>query len=132
MDPYIPDVTGSESKSIQFLNELGIDPKNGKGWKTLSELTQEEQKKLADGIIKERIRGGQEDPENIFGDVYELLDKEDFKDAQEFATLLNACGKMDKAFMGVGLCLNDAKAFSKANGILSSYRKEIGLSLIHI
>lgn len=126
VDPYIPDVTGSESNSIQFLQEIGIDPKSGNGWKTLSELTEEEQKALATGIIKERIKANHENPDHIFGEVYELEEKKDFRDAQEFATLLNACGKMDKAYMGIGLCLNDPKAFSKANSILNSYRKEIG------
>jgi len=32
-DPYIPGVTGSESGAIQFLQQIGINPKNEKQWK---------------------------------------------------------------------------------------------------
>jgi len=32
-DPFIPDVTGSESGAIQFLHQIGINPKHGKNWK---------------------------------------------------------------------------------------------------
>src|SRR3989344_3667096 len=32
-DPYIPGVTGSESGAIQFLYDLGIEPKSGSNWK---------------------------------------------------------------------------------------------------
>lgn len=127
MDPYIPGITGSESASIQFLQELGIPVKENEKWRTIADLSLEEQKKLATGIIKERIRGEHENPEYIFGDVYDLLDKEgEFRDANEFATMLNACGKMDKANLGVSICLNGKEAFEKVKRILENYRKEIG------
>jgi len=32
-DPFIPGVSGSESGAIQFLQQIGINPKNEKGWK---------------------------------------------------------------------------------------------------
>ncbi len=131
VDPYIPGVSGSESASVQFLQELGIPLKKDDGsWRTVADLSFEEQKKLADGIIKERIRGNHENPEYIFGDVYELLDKEgEFRDANEFATILNACGKMGFASLGVSLCLNGEKAYEKAREILERYRKEIGRAM---
>jgi len=135
VDPYIPGISGSESSAVQFLQELGIPVKREDGeWRTISDLNLEEQKKLATGIIKERIRGDHENPEYIFGDVYELLDKEnEFRDANEFATMLNACGKMDQANLGVSLCLNGKEAFEKIREILEKYRKEVGkaMSWIH-
>jgi RecJ-like exonuclease len=127
IDPYIPGITGSESASVQFLQELKIPVKKAEDWRTIADLSPEEQKKLATGIIKERIRAEHENPEYIFGDVYDLLDKEgEFRDASEFATMLNACGKMDKANLGVSLCLNGKEAFEKVKGILEGYRREIG------
>ncbi len=127
IDPYIPGITGSESASIQFLQELGIPVKENEKWRTIADLDPEEQKKLATGIIKERIRADHENPEYIFGDVYELLDKEgEFRDANEFATILNACGKMDSAHLGVSICLNSEKAFGEVKEILERYRKEVG------
>jgi len=135
IDPYIPGISGSESSAVQFLQELGIPVKREDGeWRTISNLNPEEQKKLATGIIKERIRGDHENPEYIFGDVYELLDKEnEFRDANEFATMLNACGKMDQANLGVSLCLNGKDAFERIRGILENYRRQVGkaMSWIH-
>ncbi len=131
MDPYIPEISGSESASVQFLQELGIPVKKEDGsWRTISDLNIEEQRKLATGIIKERIRGDHENPEYIFGDVYELLDKSgEFRDANEFATMLNACGKMGEADLGVSLCMNGERAFEKIRGILEKYRREVGKAM---
>lgn len=129
-DPYIPGVSGSESGSVQFLQDLGIELKRDNGWRTLSDLSDEEQKKLATGIIKERIKENHENPEWIFGDVYELLEKkDDFRDANEFATLLNACGKQGRCFLGVALCLNDPESFSEVREVLEAYRREIGKAI---
>lgn len=131
VDPFIPGVSGSESASVQFLQEIGIELKNSEGrWRALSDLSEEEQQKLASGIIKERIRGKEDNPEWVFGDVYELLDKErKFGDANEFATLLNACGKLKKGYLGIALCLNDTKAFSEVPNVMETYRRDIGKAL---
>ena len=128
VDPYIPNVSGSESQAVQFLNELGIPLKNDRGeWRTLNDLTDDEQKKLASGIIAERVRGRQPNAEWIFGDVYDLLDKgRDCRDAGEFATLLNACGKMGRAYLGVELCLNVPKAFLEVKWVMEKYRRSVG------
>ncbi|UCD03055.1 MAG: hypothetical protein JSV63_00245, partial [Candidatus Aenigmatarchaeota archaeon] len=96
----------------------------------LSDLSEDEQKKLASGIIAERVNGGHADAEQIFGDVYELLDKSpECKDANEFATLLNACGKMGRGYLGLELCLNVAKAFLEVKWINDKYRKALGAGL---
>jgi RecJ-like exonuclease len=131
IDPYIPEVSGSESRSVQFLNEIGIPIKKPNGdWMTISDLSLEQQKRLATEIIKERIRKNHSNPEKIFGDVYELLDKPDvFRDASEFATVLNACGKMKKAYLGVSICLNDPKSFQEVEKVLETYRREVGRAI---
>lgn len=129
VDPYIPGITGSESASIQFLQELGIQVKDNERWRTLADLSEEENQKLASGIITERIRNDHADPELIFGDVYELLDKNgELRNANEFATILNACGKMGKAYMGIAFCLNDADS-EEARKILENYRRKIGKAI---
>ncbi len=128
MDPYIPDVSGSESGSVQLLMELGIELRDPAGeWRNLASLSDEETRRLATGIIKERIRNDEDNPEWIFGDVYELLDKrKNFRDANEFATMLNACGKSGNAWMGVGICLNDESYEEDIGKAMRAYRREIG------
>ena len=125
-DPYIPDVTGSESNAIQFLQQVGINPKNGNEWKKLVHLTKDEIKKLAAGIIMKRLN--EKKPEDIFGNVYILCDEKKespLRDAKEFSTLLNACGRLNKASLGIGACLNDEKIKKKAITNLSKYKREI-------
>ncbi|MDP7262911.1 MAG: DHH family phosphoesterase [Candidatus Woesearchaeota archaeon] len=129
-DPYIPNVSGSESGAIQFLHQIGIDPKDGKGWKKVRHLSKDEMKNLVTGVILKRF--GEENPEDVLGNVYLLKEeKEDSptKDAKEFATLLNACGRLDKASLGIGACLGDERIKKKAIYLMGDYKKEIIHSL---
>jgi single-stranded-DNA-specific exonuclease len=130
VDPYIPGISGSESASVQFLQEIGIPLKDEKGeWKTLGGLTEEEQRKLATGMIKERIRDGHENPDWIFGDVHELEKRNECKDASEFATMLNATGKLGRHDLGVRLCLQSPGSEEEIKSVLETYRREIGKAM---
>ena len=129
-DPVIPGVTGSESGAIQFLQQIGINPKNGNGWKKVVHLTEEEMKNLVTGVIL--ARSAEKNPDDVLGNVY-LLREEDHesptKDAKEFSTLLNACGRLDKASLGIGACLDDKKIKKRAISLMTDYKKEIINSL---
>ena len=125
-DPYIPGVTGSESGAIQFLNQIGIDPKNGNNWKKAVHLNEEEMKRLVTGIIMKRLN--ETKPEDVLGNIYLLTNEEEespTKDCREFATLLNACGRMEKASFGIGTCLGIKKDIQRALQTLNDYKKEI-------
>lgn len=125
-DPYIPGVTGSESSAIQFLNEIGINPKIDGKWKKVANLTEQEVKKLISGIVMKRIN--EDDPEDILGNVYTLVKEEKespTRDVREFATLLNACGRLNKASLGIGACLGDKKIKKKAIRQLAEYKRAI-------
>ncbi|MBS3130947.1 DHH family phosphoesterase [Candidatus Woesearchaeota archaeon] len=125
-DPYIPGVSGSESGAIQFLSSLGIYPKNGKGWKKVGHLTEEEMQRLVAGVIMKRLN--EKDPEDVLGNVYILKEESHespTKDAREFATLLNACGRMGKASLGIGVCLGDEKMKERALKSMLEYKKQI-------
>lgn len=125
-DPYIPGVSGSESGAIQFLNQIGIHPKKGNDWKKIINLDKEDMKKLVTGIIMKRMN--EEAPEDVLGPVYTLNDEKigsHTKDAKEFATLLNACGRMSRASCGIGTCLGIEKDKTMAIQTLTDYKKEI-------
>lgn len=125
-DPYIPGVSGSESGAIQFLQQIGIQTKNGKEWRKMVHLDEEEIKKLVSGIIMRRL--GEDSPEDVLGNVYILTDEKKespFRDAKEFSTLLNACGRLDKASLGIGACLGDKKDKEMAMKSLNGYKREI-------
>ncbi|MBT7902237.1 DHH family phosphoesterase [Candidatus Woesearchaeota archaeon] len=134
-DPYIPGVSGNESGAIKFLQDLGIEPKtNSKNrdvnpnpdWKKLNDLSAQEIQDLRKAIILKRK--DQPNPENIFGLNYILLNEEPqtpFRDAREFSTLLNSCGRLNKASLGIGACLNNTKIKKEALLNLAQYKKEI-------
>lgn len=113
-----------QSKAIQFLAELGIkSQKNGK-WRTLNDLDEDEKKKLADAIVKENH--GKFDKERIFSDIWTLRNYPDeLQDAREFATLLNACGRMGEAATGIAVCLGNKKFLGNARGLLKGYKRLI-------
>jgi len=127
-DLGIPGVTGSESGAVQFLKRLNIEPVDKKGkWKTLNDLNDDEKKRLVAGIVIKRQTSGVNNPEDVFTNVY-LLEGEKpghFKDAKEFSTLLNSCGRMNNASLGIGSCLGDKKQRAKAVSSLMDYKKEI-------
>jgi len=106
-DPYFPMISNNESRAIQFLHEIGIDPIQNNEWKYLRDLTEKEKEKLIVELIK--IRSALENPEDIFGNYYILTEETQgtpYRDGKEFATLLNSCGRIDKAEDGIGACLN--------------------------
>ncbi len=125
-NPYIPGVSGSESGAIQFLQQIGVNPKDGKGWRKIVHLSDEELKKLATAIIMRRLDEAK--PEDIIGNVYILPNEEKespLRDAKEFSTLLNACGRLGKASLGIGACLGDKLIKRRAIGNLKDYKRQI-------
>ncbi|MFH1209606.1 MAG: DHH family phosphoesterase [archaeon] len=130
-DPYIPNVTGSEEGAINFLEEIGVKFRDQEGYRKLIDLDKEEMKKLVTGIILKRL-GSEEDAEDVLGDIYILTEEEEesyTKDAREFSTLLNACGRLGKHSIGIGTCLGNKECKEEANMILKDYKTEIIKSL---
>ncbi len=122
----IPGITGSEWGAISLLQNIGINPKNGSQWIKLTDLSDEQLKTLITEIIILRMQ--EQKPEAVIGPVYILPDEKkdsSFRDAREFSTLLNACGRLGKASLGIGSCLNDKKSKEKAIRLMEDYRREI-------
>jgi RecJ-like exonuclease len=125
-DPLIPGISGDESAAVQFLADLGINTKHEGEWKKLKDLTLDEQQKLATAIIIERMKLSDVTAEDIFGDNYTLLGRpEELQDAREFATLMNACGRLGRYDVAIRICLNDATALGLSAEILEQYRKTL-------
>lgn len=125
-DPLIPGISGSESAAVQFLSELGISIKDNGEWRKLKDLTVEEQQKLASAIILERLRSKHSDAEDIFGDIYIISGRpEEMQDVREFATLLNACGRLGRYDVAIKICLGDLKSLEESFDVLNQYRRLI-------
>ncbi len=126
-DPFIPGVTGSEEGALNFLLDLGINPKDENKFRKLGNLSEEELKKLTTGIILKRL-GSEKNPEDVFADIYLLKDEDEesfTKDAREFSTLLNCCGRLNKPSVGIGVCLGNKILKEKANELMKDYKLEL-------
>ncbi len=125
-DFKIPGVSGSEEGSLRFLRENWIELIEKNKWRKLIDLTDDELKRLTASILIRRA--GERDPESIIGPVYTLNEEESgtpLKDAKEFATLLNACGRLGRASLGIGACIGDRVLKKKAIKQVREYKKAI-------
>jgi len=130
-DPFISGISGEEDKSLAFLASLGIKPKREDKWRALRDLSEEEKKKLfsalADYLASKNFPS--DVALNLIGNVYTLTREEPWtplRDAREFTVLLNATGRMDKAGLGVAICMGDrAKCLEEASTVMEEYRRTI-------
>jgi len=130
--PYMPGLTGSKDAVLAALIQAGLRLKDGARWRTISELTSDEKMKLTEVIAGTIAQsGGATDAvASLVGEVYDLEHEDSLtslRDAREFATLLNACGRMGAAGVGMAICLGDrGDALKTAMKTLSEYR--LGIS----
>jgi len=130
-EPFIPGLSGNESACVQFLSDIDIPVKeNGKA-RTLADLKEEERRKLNTALILKMIEHGvaSKTAEKIVGEVYTLPHEEEktsLRDAKEYATLLNACGRHEKYGIGIGICLGDReRMYKNALDLLKKHKEYI-------
>jgi RecJ-like exonuclease len=133
-NPFIPDISGREDKSVEFLTSLNIKLKDGEKWRALRDLSEEEKKTLCSAIADHLLsKGLHYEIGNLIGHIYTLKNEEPWtplRDAREFAVLLNATGRMDKPGLGVSICMGDrSSALEAAIKVLGEYRGTISKHL---
>lgn len=130
-NPFIPEISGEEDKSLAFLMNLGIQPKRNDKWRALRDLSSDEKKTLlsaiADHLVSKGLSG--DISFDLVGDVYTLTKEEPWtplRSAREFSVLLNATGRMDKAGLGAAICMGDRKkCLEEATEMIQKYRSTI-------
>jgi len=128
--PFIPGISGEEDKSLAFLASLDIKPKDGEKWRALRDLSENEKKRLCSALADYLLsKGLRFEVSNLIGHAYVLNREEPWtplRDAREFAVLLNGTGRMDRASLGVAVCMGDrGVALEAANKVLEDYRRSI-------
>uniref|UniRef100_UPI00260DC363 DHH family phosphoesterase n=1 Tax=Thermococcus sp. TaxID=35749 RepID=UPI00260DC363 len=123
-NPEIPEITGDERKAIEWLRGRGFDPEL-KYW----QLREEEKRKLHEALLVHMIKHAspKEAIDRLIGDVVvsPLYPEGDPRhEAREFATLLNATGRLNAGTLGVAICLGDEEAFKRAVKMLDEYKRE--------
>jgi len=129
--PYLPNLSGREDNCLTLLSTNGIKLKEGNRFRTIADLSQEEKQRLVNAIISYLASIGFQSSVvlDMVGTVYTLLNEPQgspTRDAREFSSLLNACGRTGNQSIGVSVCLGDRKtALEEANEVVTTYRKTL-------
>ncbi|UCD00789.1 MAG: DHH family phosphoesterase [Promethearchaeota archaeon] len=137
----LPGLTNDVNRSLIFLQTLGILMENSKGKiRTLNDLNQDEKQKVSSAIIEYASVKLDIEPSKIVEKLIinryliknEVIGSE-LHDADEFSNLLNACGRMNSASLGIAIAMGDRKiAYQKSQDILIDYKKILMRSLTWI
>lgn len=129
--PVLPGLTANETNCIAFLQQLGIDLKDGEEWLTYEMLPQEQKKALVSALILHLHEQEVSDWKirSLIGTVYSLPKEKNWPllyDAKAFGTMLNACGRHHMAEIGLSVCMGDrSDHYSKALSLLAEHRKQL-------
>ena len=128
-DPVIPGLTDNVSGCNRMLSSHNICLRTDGRMTVWDDLSDEEKGPICDEIID------LVDPKDvgaIFGDVYTLPNfprEGGLRDAKEFATTLNSCGRYDDAPTGMRICFGDKRAVKDAENNRSDHRRNISAAL---
>lgn len=128
---YIDGLTWNTEACYLLLKNAGIKLKDDSSrWRALAEFSQEEKSTIVEAVAKfvdssdKRVSDILRD--DFIGYVY-TLSREDkrsqLRDAREFSTMLNACGRLGKAGVGIAMCMGDRNmALSAGEEIMNMYK----------
>lgn len=130
-DPVLPGLTGDEAACASFLEGLQIPLRVEERWRNYVDLSYPERNKLISALYMHLL--DYNTPEFIIqgmiGDVYTLLHepkRTELRDAKEYASLLNACGRQERPEIGLQVCLGDrGEKWFEARNILKTYREAL-------
>lgn len=109
-DPRLPHLTNEESLCYELFRQQGVPLKEDGRWRCWRDLRTDEKERIV-GVLKEildKAGQGSEASSRLMGEVYSLVREEPgtvMHDAKEFATLLNSCGRYEKAPTGLEVCI---------------------------
>jgi len=132
-EPVLPGLTGNPGECAQFIQNLGIslNGEENKKWRRYIDLKKEEREKLRDALFIHLLNLNT--PEflinKLFGEVYTLLKGEkgtELRDAKEFATVMNACGRQEQSEIGVKVCTGENdENWKNAKRLLKMHRQNL-------
>ncbi|MDG6915138.1 MAG: DHH family phosphoesterase [Nitrososphaerota archaeon] len=133
--PFIQGLSGAKDAALAALTTSGLRLKEGGRWRTLGELSNEEKQKVVEvvsGFIASAGHGA-DVLKDLLGTVYTFVFEDPLtplRDAREFSSVLNACGRMDRADLGVSICIGDREsALSSALSLMAEYRSKLNKAL---
>lgn len=131
-DPFIQGLTGNKDVCLSVLTSSKLELKKSSRWRVASDLSDEERDKLL-LTLASYLQVTGDSVSSMIGTVY-LLKREDehsfLKDGRDFASMLDATGRMGKPSLGITICLGDrGRALTEAERLLVEYKGQILRSL---
>ena len=152
--PFIGGLTWNRGACTALLTSAGIPLKDGGRWRVAAELTDEEKRMLVEAVARYAAgaaaasarpaaggEGGEEGggekggsgadaaADQIVGYTYTLSAEDErgfLRDAREFSTMLNSCGRIGRAGVGICICMGDrGGALREGEASLAEYRRRI-------
>ena len=131
-DPHLEGLTDNPSGCIDMLEFLKVPAKKNDQWRTWDDLTPKEKERITDNVLELLSL---EDQKRIYGEVYTLPKFESgigLRDAKEYATVLNSCGRYDDAETGMRICCGDTSALQDAERNRADHRRHISSALAYV
>ncbi|WP_042684809.1 DHHA1 domain-containing protein [Methermicoccus shengliensis] len=117
-EPYL-DITGDEEACHNFAAGLGLEGKR------VDELSEEEGRRLADAVALKLLKGAHPTIVEVLVGEFYRAPAELVPNTIELADLIGACGKLDRAGLGVALCLRDRSVLEEARGVLAAHQERV-------
>ena len=128
--PYIEGLTWATESCYALIKNAGIKMSKDGRWRVLSEISQDEKDIILNAISEYVVNLSKSKEvnmiDNLIGYTYTLINEDQrslLRDAREFSTLLNACGRIRKAGVGIGICMGDRNnLLNEGEKIVTKYR----------
>ena len=128
-DPRIPGLGDEPNECARFLESLKIDLRDGGRARSWNDLSDEEKERVRSSIME---RLSEDDRRRAMGPTYRIVKyprHSEIRDAKEFATVLNSCGRYDDAATGLRICMGDMDAIERAKKNRLEHRRNISAAL---
>jgi RecJ-like exonuclease len=125
-DPFIRGISNNPEGAKQFLRRLGIRLQNNEGrWLVWEEIPQEDRRTVISALAEQLIAHG-EPVHRLLAETYHFPDepvRTPLRNAQEYATLLNACGRWGQPAVGSAILKGDrGEKYRHAEHLLNNHR----------
>ena len=131
-DPAIAGISDDNTGCNRLLSGLGIPLKERNRLRVWDDLINDEKERIRKALAE---RVDRNDIRRLIGEVYTLprFGREGgLRDAKEFATALNSCGRYDDAPTGVRICFGEEDAVRDAENNRAEHRKNISAALQYV
>ncbi|MGD0081387.1 MAG: DHH family phosphoesterase [Methanoregula sp.] len=125
-DPFITGISNNPEGARQFLRRLGIRQQTSDGrWLVWEEIPVEDKRTIISALAEQLMANG-EKVDRLLAETYgfpDELPRTPLRNAQEYATMLNACGRWSRPQVGSAILRGDrGTAYRDAEHMLTNHR----------